>query len=109
MRLGLFVICALACVACGPSFVVDGKVVSCADKAPIGGAHVSASFGSAGRTIEGQQETTKSGGEFHIGAFSVPKDTTAKVRVESDGYEPADVVYNGSPDGEQNICLEKKR
>jgi hypothetical protein len=107
MRLLLLI--ALACVACGPSFVVDGKVVSCADKKPISGARVTAAFGSGGqRTIEGQQETTKSNGEFHIGALSVPKDTTAKVRVESDGFEPADVVYNGSPDGEQNICLEKK-
>jgi hypothetical protein len=102
---------ALAVAACGPSFAVDGRVVSCADKSPIGGARVTAAFGGTGgqRSVEGDQQTTKTNGEFHIGALSVPKDTTAKVRVESEGYEPADVVYNGSPDGEQNICLEKKR
>jgi hypothetical protein len=98
-------------LACGPSFVVDGKVVSCADKTPIPGAHITTAFSSAGGrpSLDGQQEQTKPNGEFHIGALSVPKDTTAKVRVESDGYEPTDVVYNGSPDGEQTVCLEKKR
>ncbi len=113
-KLGIFLIaaaCSVACVACGPSFVVDGKVVSCADKTPIAGARVTAAFsGSGGRpSVDGQQEQTKNDGEFHIGALSVPKDTTAKVRVESDGYEPTDLVYNGSPDGEQTVCLEKKR
>ena len=103
--------CAVAGAACGPSFVVDGKVVSCADKTPISGARVTAAFSGAGGrpSVDGQQEQTKPNGEFHIGALSVPKDTTAKVRVESDGYEPTDLVYKGSPDGEQTVCLEKKR
>jgi hypothetical protein len=97
--------------ACGPSFAVDGRVVSCGDKTPIAGARVTAAFsGASGRpALDAQQEQTKKGGEFHIGALSVPRDTTAKVRIESDGYEPTDVVYNGSPDGEQTVCLEKKR
>lgn len=107
-----WLVVATACaVACGPSFVVDGRVVSCADKTPIAGAHVTAAFSGAGGrpSVDGTQEQTKKNGEFHIGALSVPKDTTAKVRVESDGYEPTDLVYNGSPDGEQTVCLEKKR
>lgn len=92
--------------ACDRFFEIDGRVVSCADDKPIGGASVQASL-VTGQPRTGHAQTDVSG-RFSVGIHA-PSASRARVDVSSPGFLAASRTFDGRPGEPVTLCLQPQR